>query len=756
MDPQLRLLLETSWHALEDAGVDAGRLRRSRAGLYAGIGTSEYQDMMNAQGRPIAYPGVNGPQGVGRVAFALGIEGPALPFDVACASSLVAVHHAASALRQGEVDLAVAGGVNAVLSPHATQGMSEFGMLSADGQCRTFDSTADGHVRGEGCGIVILKRLDDALADGDRIWAVVRGSAVNQNSAGASPTAPNGLAQRRVIQDALSNAGIAPRDVDYLEAHGVASGLGDAIELEAAAAVYGQGREPGRPLLIGSVKTNIGHLESASGVASLVKVVLSMQGGMIPAQLHFQNPSTHLDWDRLPLRVTSSPTEWPSRQDGPRIAAVSAFGLFGANAHIVVEGRAAPKAGPSSDDSWASAEPQIVEAEGLELPADSPVLASAADARTARLLPLSARTDEALHDLARAYLSWVGRHADSEAMTDQLDAVLADAAWTAGTGRSHFAHRAAIVFKDADTLREGLGAVAESSEPPRPQEAMRVAFAYGGDTDRWPQLAQSLYEAQPMVRAVLDRCEEVFQAETGGSLLAAMFATEGPAGGLDDHAWGQPVHYALQCAVTSLWASIGVQPAVAAGGGGAGELAAAHAAGVLSIEAGMRLAVALGRLPAGDGASASSDAALAQLKAATGDDTPARPSVTLLSGVTGRPVGTDEALDVAYWLRHAQPSAPRQDGLAATGADVVVEIGGVGVQGDHGPDVIPGVLRADVTDPSEEFVRTVARVYEAGVDVAFEGLFLGEQRRRIALPQYPFQQRRFWMEPKKSARAGGV
>lgn len=743
MDPQLRLLLETSWHALEDAWVDPGRLRGSRAGLYAGIGLSEYQDMMGAQGTPITYPGVNGGMGIGRVAFALGVEGPALPFEVACASSLVALHQATGALRRGEVDLALAGGVNAALSPRATQAMAEFGMLSADGQCRTFDAAADGHVRGEGCGMVILKRLTDALAHGDRIWAVVRGSAVNQNSAGASPTAPNGLAQRRVIEDALADARIAPADVDYLEAHGVASGLGDAIELEAAAAVYGRDREPGDPLLVGSVKTNIGHLESASGVASLIKVVLSMQRGVIPAQLHFQNPSTHLDWDGLPLRVTSAATPWPARPDRAPIAGVSAFGLFGANAHVVVEGAGQPAEGTSDNGSWATGEPHLVGPSingATELPGP----------RTARLLPLSGRTDAALRDLARSYLSWVDRYAGEESAS-LVDATLADAAWTAGSGRRHFAHRAAVVFHDSDSLTEGLRGVADADDASQPSSAVRVAFAYGGDTGQSPDLTRSLYETEPALRAVLDRCAEAFEAETGGSLLAAIFGDEGTG----DEASSPAALYAVQCALTALWASVGVEPAVVAGGGGAAELAAAHAAGVLDLETGMRIAVAPGRLSTGHGA-APADAALADVEAALGDTAPARPSVTLLSSVSGRAVDPDEAFGAAYWLRHAQPSSLGADALSDAGADVVVGIGEPEVPSGDIPAVVPAVLRAGVTDAREEFVRSVARAYESGVDITFDGLFSGESRRRIALPGYPYQRRRFWMEPRPSPAAGGA
>ena len=260
------------------------------------------------------------------------------------------MHYAVSALRQGEVDMALVGGAHAVLSPDLTREMAELGMLSASGRCRAFDAAADGFVRGEGCGMVVLKRLPEAEADGDRIWGVILGSAVNQNGASAGPTVPNGPAQERAIEEALARGSVDPSEVDYLEAHGSGSGFGDPIEVQAAAAVYGRGREEDRPLLIGSVKTNIGHLEPAAGVASLIKTVLAMRRGLIPGNLHFHDPNPHLDWDGLPVRVVSAMTDWPSHPGRPPRAGVSAFGISGTNSHVVVEGYGeADGAGPEQD-----------------------------------------------------------------------------------------------------------------------------------------------------------------------------------------------------------------------------------------------------------------------------------------------------------------------------------------------------------------------------------------------------------------------
>ena len=584
MDPRQRLLLETSWQALEDAGIDSGALRGGRAGVYAGLGGSEYRDVIAAVGEDVGYLGTAASVAVGRVAFALGLAGPAVAVDMTCASSLAALHQAAAGLERGEVDVALGGGVHAVLSPGVTKFMAEFGLLSASGRCRPFDAAADGFVRGEGCGMVVLKRLADAEADADRIWGVLRGSAVNQSGASAGLTVPNGPAQERVIEEALSRAGIPPSEVDYLETHGTGSEMGDPIEVRAAAAVYGRGRDADRPLLIGSVKPNIGHLESAAGVTSLIKVVLAMQEMVIPPQPDFRSPSPLIEWDKLPVRVASEATEWPIVPGRPPRAGVSAFGISGANAHAVVEGYGEPdgdSAGASGVHSPAgSARPITV---ALPEPTAEPPGDAAPDdglaARTTRLLPLSGKADEALRELAGRYLSWLDERDGALSSEDAAsDPLLSDMAWTAGAGRSHFSHRAGVVFDDSRSLRERLQALVESEEWPVPREAASVAFAYADETSRWVGMGEVLYESEPVVRAVLDRCDTLLRDERGASLLGVMFGRSGVEGVLDDPVWAQPAIYALQCALTALWSSVGVRPNIVVGHG-VGEIAAAQAAG---------------------------------------------------------------------------------------------------------------------------------------------------------------------------------
>ena len=638
INPQQRMLLETSWLALEDAGIGPGSLKGSRTGIYAGMGASEYRDVKAASGGGVSYLGTGASMAVGRAACELGLEGPAIPVELACASSLVALHQAAAGLREGEVDLALAGGVNAALSPAMTREFAEVGMLSASGQCRAFDAAADGYARGEGCGILVLKRLSDAEADGDHIWGVIRGSAVNQNGASAGPAAPNGPAQQRVIEDALSRAGVAPQDVDYLEAHGIGSALGDPIEVQAAA-VYGRGRLPDQPLLIGSVKTNIGHLEAASGTAALIKTILAMRQGVIPGQLHFQDPNPYLDWERLPVQVAAAKTGWPVHSGRSPLAAVSALGISGTNAHVVLEG--------------------YPEAENDDGRKESLVLKT-------RLLPLSAKSDPALWELAQRYLSWLGQCSQDIRGIDDDD--LGDMAWTAGVGRNHFDHRAGVVFCDLESLQEGLQAVAEGCQPFEPREAKRAVFSYRGLDSGCAGMAKELFESELVARDVLERCDVAFRELTGAKLLDSTSDGEAGQNGPESDARERAGLYGVQCALTAMWRSAGVQPISMSAQNG-GQPAAAQAAGLVSLEEGMRHAVA-------------------------GDALPSSVAKALQDATAGEHL---ESLEV--------------------------EIG-----------------------PDAGFVKAVARAHEAGLDVSFAGLFSGESRRRVSLPGYPFQRRRYWVE----------
>ena len=600
LDPQQRMMLETSWQAIEDAGMDPDRLRESLTGVYTGISNDEYRMLVVDSERPgeaaaslYALSGTNLNGASGRVSFVLGFMGPAKAVDAACASSLVSVHDAVADLQQGKADLAIAGGVQAILNSRIFELRADSMMLSPDGQCKAFDASANGYVRGEGCGVAVLKRLRDAEADGDRIWAVIRGAAVNHGGAGVGLTVPHEPALEQVIEAALSQAGIPACEVDYLEAHGTGTPVGDPIEINAVARVYGKDRKPGRPLLVGSVKTNIGHLESAAGIAGLIKAVLVMRRGVIPKHLHFNDPNPSVDWNELPLQVTSSMMDLPARDGRPRVAGVNSFGISGTNAHIVLEEYPAADTAPYARHrvvgSGRAVSPRVAAV-------GSRRYEQASREREIRLLPLSAKSGPALRDLAGRYLSWLDEEADeSPAEAGLPEPLLADMAWTAGVGRCHFDCRAGLIFDGVDQLREQLGALAETGPEATLRAAAKVAFAYTGQGSQWAGMGRDLYEREPAARAVFDRCEAVFREERGSSLLDAMFGRGGDDGQLGDTAWEQPALYALECALTALWSSVGVRPDVVLGHS-VGEIAAARAAGVFSLEDGMRFACTRGTL----------------------------------------------------------------------------------------------------------------------------------------------------------------
>ncbi|MEE8522653.1 MAG: SDR family NAD(P)-dependent oxidoreductase, partial [Thermoanaerobaculia bacterium] len=412
MDPQHRLLLEVSWEALEHAGIAPSGLAATRTGVFVGICGNDYSQLSIRHGDParlVAYDGTGGAlsAAAGRLSYLLGLRGPSLAVDTACSSSLVALHLACQSLHAGECDLALAGGVNVILSPEANIVLSKARMMAADGRCKTFDAAADGYVRSEGSGMVVLERLSVARRKGDRILAVIRGSAVNQDGRSVGLTAPNGAAQEAVIRDALAAAEVTPDEIGYVEAHGTGTSLGDPIEVRALDAVLSPGHSPERPFLLGSVKTNLGHLEGAAGVAALIKVVLALQHEEIPPHLHFHEPSPHIPWQQIPVQVPTDPTPWPGNGER-RVAGVSSFGFIGTNAHVVVE--EAPR------------------------PADEESAAREVD-RPLHLLPLSARSEAARSELAQRFVAHLRGGSPS----------LADTCFTAGAGRSHFDHRLAVV-----------------------------------------------------------------------------------------------------------------------------------------------------------------------------------------------------------------------------------------------------------------------------------------------------------------------
>ena len=809
IEPQQRLMLETVWEGLERAGLSPAALRGSRTGVFVGVAANEYAHLLSSESidkiEPYFITG-NALNAIsGRVAFALGLEGPAVAVDTACSSSLVAVHQACQALHSGDCDLALAGGVNVLLSPVTTVAASRARMLSPVGRCKTFDASADGYVRSEGCGVLVLKRLSDAQRDGDRVCAVIPGSAVNQDGASSGLTVPNGGAQQRLIRTALARAGLAGGDVDYLEAHGTGTPLGDPIEVQAAGAVYGAARDADRPLLMGSVKTNIGHLESASGAAGLIKVVLSLQHGVLPQSLHFDTPSPHIPWDSLPVRVVDTSTPWLA--DGrPRRAGVSSFGFTGTNAHVLIE----------------EAPPDLAAEEGPADPEDE-IAAAQSDVRdtTVNMLPLSARSPEALVTLAQRYESW---------LTGNPGVAIADVCFAAGAGRSHFEHRAALVVDSVQGARDNLAELAENRLRPgvvRDEHTERptTAWLFTGQGSQYPGMARELFDAEPVFAETVTRCADAVKDIVPSPLLEVLFAVDRQTGNLLRHtSFAQPALFAVEMGLARLWQSWGIEPDVVLGHS-VGQYAAACVAEVFTLEDGARLMAERGRmfgsLPDGGRMVAvftdvphveavagefprvsvaayngpntvlsGSGEDLEQITARFGDEgirctwletshafhsellEPvlgefesyaaqlefAAPTLPLVCNRTGTVLTGQTPLDAHYWRRHSRQPVQFAESVrtvAALGCSVLMEIGpqpvltGAAVQvwPEHlaAPRAIVS-LRKGVGD-RRQITDALAAVYVSGHRPDFAALHQ-QPRRPLELPTYPFQRRRFW--PKTS------
>ncbi|MGV0851824.1 type I polyketide synthase [Mycolicibacterium phlei] len=790
MDPQHRLLLETAWQALEHAGIAPTSLADSNTGVFVGLATHDYLGMVSDQ---LTYPeieaymaiGTSNAAAAGRISYRLGLQGPAVAVDTACSSSLVAIHQACQALQLGESDLVLAGGANVLLSPATMITFSSAHMLAPDGRCKTFDASADGYVRGEGCGVIVIKRLEDALRDGDRIRAVIRGSAVNQDGASGGLTVPNGVAQQRVIGEALKRAGLRPSDVGYLEAHGTGTSLGDPIEAQAAGAALGPGRAPDQPLLIGSAKTNIGHLEAAAGIAGVIKVILALENEALPKHLNFENPSPHIPWDRLPVEVVTETVPW-RRGDRPRIAGVSSFGFAGTNAHVILE--EAP------------------------LPSEVPVAEEQPDDRRVSILPLSARTPSALVRLAGEYRSWLLEHPE---------ATLADVCFTAGTARAHLEQRAALVVNSRESAIDLLGALADDRPAPglvrgESHEAPKTAWLFTGQGSQYPGMARELYDTEPVFAETVDRCAAAVADILEKPLLDVIFADDDAA--LRDTTYAQPALFAIEMGLARLWRSWGFEPDVVLGHS-VGQYAAACVAGVFSLEDGARLMAERGRLfgslPAGgrmvavfapaerveavtdeypslsvaayngantvlSGPAGDLEKAVAGLAGVRCDwletshafhsalldpildefevfasrveyKTPQR---ILIDNRTGAALGRSVKLDGAYWRRHArQPVefAKSVRTLADLNCKALLEIGprpvltAAALAAWPDPATTPRALSSlrPKSADHRQISEAVAEAYVLGHLPDFAAL-RRPYARRVDLPTYPFEHRRYW------------
>ncbi|VFN00102.1 MAG: Phosphopantetheine attachment site, partial [Candidatus Kentron sp. G] len=577
MDPQQRLLLEVAWEALENAAQPPDELQGSPVGVFVGITQMEYGSLTLSGAHesftPYTWTGASLGFSAGRLSYVLGLQGPSLALDTACSSSLVAIDSACQSLRTGKCQLAIAGGVNLNLSPEIMVFLSQTKALAPDGRCKTFDASADGYARGEGCGILILKRLSEAVADKDNILAVIRGSATKHDGVSSGFTVPNRLSQEKVIREALGNARVTPADISYVEAHGTGTSLGDPIEVGALGSVFAENHSNDSPLTIGSAKTNLGHLEAAAGMAGLMKVVLALQHQEIPAHLHFKEPNPYIDWENLPFRVPVERQPWPRGQGEermPRIAGVSSFGMSGTNAHVVLE--------EAPDDGW------------LGSSEASPQEASPQSVRPWHLLALSAKSEEALRELAHNYAIWLETHPETP---------FADVCFTANTGRSHFEHRLALVAGSSTDAEEKLRA-ADYVSGEAARERPKIAFLFTGQGSEYPGMGRGFYETQPLFRETLEACDTILRPLNVPllDLLYPDIANPDKTPQIvlsDDMTYLQPVLFALEYALARVWQSWGVQPDVVMGHS-IGEYVAACVAGVFSLEDALQLVANRGRL----------------------------------------------------------------------------------------------------------------------------------------------------------------
>ena len=800
IDPQQRVLLEVAWEALENAGIAPDSLDGSATGVFIGLISIDYgripletvskEDLpYMGTGNAVSFP-------AGRLSYTLGLEGPSMVTATACSSTLVAMHQASLSLRARDCDLALVGGVNLMLSPEPPIVLSKLGALAPDGRCKSFDASANGYGRGEGAGILVLKRQSDALRDGDNILALLEGSAVNHDGATGGISVPNGPAQEKVLKRALNTAGLTPNDIDFIEAHGTGTPLGDPIELNALHQVFGPDREPDHPLVVGSVKSNIGHLEGAAGAAGLIKVIMSLAHNQIPANYGFENPSPHVDWAQMNLSVPRASQPWTARNGG-RHAGISGFGLSGINAHVIL-GDAPLQQEPETTDEEAG--PQLV--------------------------TLTGKCDEALGELASRYLA---------ALTDGdlSDVDLERLAHTTQSGRSHFNHRLAWVGESREELVAGLTAFCagetNGTVTGTSHTAPQVAFLCSGQGSQYPDMGRDLYENEPVFRKHLDHVATLLRPHMDRDLLDVLYGDAKDK--LSQTAYTQPALFALEVSLAELWRSWGVKPAFLSGHS-VGEYAAAHLAGVFSLEDGARLIAARARLMqalpeggvmvsfAADRATltplmegledrlslAASNgpralvvsgeaAALEQLMARAGeaglrhkrlDVSHAfhshlmqpmlaefasiaaeiiyhEPRIPLVSNLSGTWAGKEIA-EARYWVDHVSAEVRFHEGmntLAEQPGTVFLELGpkpvllGMGrlcaadATGPWLPSLRPG--RCD----RRRMLQSLAELYVNGFLPEWDGLHQ-QDLRKVRLPNYPFQRQRFWVETSQTTTTGGI
>ncbi|WP_392534193.1 type I polyketide synthase [Nostoc sp. C117] len=799
MDPQQRLVLEVAWEALENAAIVPAEISGSQTGVVVGIGNYDYGILSSKDlDRISAYDGTGNTISIAatRLSYLLNLRGPSFSIETACSSSLVALHLACQSLRNQETDLFVVGAVSLMLSPQQTITYSNAHMMAGDGRCKTFDAKADGYVRGEGCGVIVLKRLADAIGDGDNIQAIIRGSAVNQDGLSNGMTAPNSVAQQAVIRQALQNAGVEPAQISYIEAHGTGTSLGDPIEIRALKTVLMQGRSLEQPCWIGSVKTNIGHLEAAAGMAGLLKVVLALKHQQIPPHLNLQELNPLISFDGIPFAIPCELQPWQVKTE-PRFAGISSFGFGGTNAHVILEEGRGQQRGNQSQRI------DILE-------------------RPLHLLTISAKTPPALSELAQRYANF---------LDENPELALADICYTANRKRSHFEHRLAVVADSTSQLRQQLQLFTAGTETTtivtgqvQGNKRRKIAFLFTGQGSQYAGMGQQLYQTQAKFRQIIDQCDQILQPYLDKPLLEVLYPQPGTNSPIDNTAYTQPALFALEYALYQLWQSWGIKPDVVMGHS-VGEYVAACVAGVFSLEDGLKLIAARGKLMQAlpeNGAMVAVMATVEQLQPLLGvykekvaiaavngpqslvisgeksaisaisnqletagfktkqlqvshafhsplmqpmladflqvasEIKFSSPQMKLISNVTGQLV-TAEIATAEYWCRHILNPVEFTASIATLRSQKVaicLEIGpkpillGMGrqcsptVEGLWLPSLRPG------QDDWQVMLLSLAQLHCHGVAVDWQSFDADYSRVRLHLPTYPFQRQRFWIESK--------
>jgi len=801
IDPQQRLLLEVSWAALEDAAVANQDLLGSNTGVFIGMSSSDYSQLRFHYGVDVdAYAGTGNAHSIAanRLSYLFDLKGPSMAVDTACSSSLVAIHLASQSLKTGECHLAIAGGVNLMLSPELTQTFEMAGMMAQDGRCKTFDADADGYVRGEGCGVVILKCLEDAYRDGDRILGVIKGSAINQDGKSNGLTAPNGLSQQAVIHQALANAGVDSTDIGYIESHGTGTSLGDPIEVNSLKTVLGQGDHP---CYLGSLKTNIGHLEAAAGIAGLIKTVLCLQHQTIPPNLHFKklNPLIDISQTGITIPQQLQPWDWDRRYAG-----VSSFGFGGTNAHVVV-----------GDGETGRRGDEETRGQGV------------VDQRPLQLLTLSAKNQAALTDLVLSYKDYLEEYPEVD---------LGDLCYTASTGRTHFDYRLAIACESKAQLQSRLAQFTAGNFKPgivagEVTQNNKIAFLFTGQGSQYVNMGVQLYQTQPVFKQALDRCGDLLDSYLDQPLLEVLYPHDSSllnsnSSLLNQTIYTQPAIFALEYALAQMWISWGVLP-TALIGHSVGEYVAATIAGVFSLEDALKLVASRGKLmqslPEGGEMYAvfASEAkvsevikpfrdkvAIAAINTAqsiviSGEKTKVEkaialfaanniktkqltvshafhsplmnpilvefqrvaekieyhlPKIKLISNVSGE-IASESIANAEYWVNHVIAPVRFADGMESLQqkCNIFLEIGskpillgmGRSALSDHkksNTEWLPS-LRPRKQD-WQQIIQSLSVLYAQGIDLDWHN-FVTENNRKVALPSYPFQRQSYWLTPQE-------